>query len=277
MQLRTVEAERGNIMAEDGSLLSTSIPFFDIYFDPLASTDADWNRNVDSLAQSLSSYIGQHTAGRYRQLLQEWRNGRKRFIPLVRNVSYAQKQVLEKLPLFELGQFRGGFIARKKSRRERPFGLLAFRSIGYVRDDRMVGLEGAFNEVLAGEPGQQMMVLVDKSDNIWMPLQDLTQIEPQNGYDIVTTIDINLQDITEGALLRALNAHDADWGTVIVMEVKTGAIKAIANLGRPDEEEEEFFERYNHAIASSTNRGRLSSWHPSWLCWKMAMFRLKIV
>ncbi len=254
IQLRTVEAERGNIMAEDGSLLATSIPFFDIYFDPLAASDEDFHYHVDSLAQSLNQYIGQYTAGKYRELLMQWRAGKKRFIPLVRGISYSQKQMLEELPLFELGQFRGGFIARKKNGREYPFGRLAFRSIGYSRGEYKIGLEGRFDEVLGGVPGQQMMALVDKGNNIWMPLQDLTQIEPQNGYDIVTTLDINLQDIAESALMRGVQAHDADWGAAIVMDVKTGAIKAIANLSK-GKDEDGFFEVYNNAIGSRTEPG----------------------
>lgn len=250
---RTVEGERGNIMATDGSLLATSIPFFDIYFDPLAPSEDDYMYNVDTLAQALADFVQAHTAGKYREILLEWREGKERYIPIVRDISYAQKQRMAQFPLFNLGRYRGGFIAQKKSKRKRPFGLLARRTVGYTRGSYQVGLEGQFNDILDGEPGQQLMIRVDKSDDLWLPLEDLTQIEPQNGYDIKTTIDINLQDITETALMRAMQAHVADWGTAIVMEVKTGAIRAIANLGK--EGEIGYEERYNHAIASDTEPG----------------------
>ena len=160
---------------------------------------------------------------------------------------------MAQFPLFNLGRFRGGFIAEKKSQRDRPFRMLARRTVGYISGERKIGLEGAFNQHLSGEPGQQLMIRVDKSDDIWLPLEDLTQIEPKNGLDVRTTIDINLQDITESALLRAMQAHDADWGSAILMEVKTGAIKAIANIGR--EGDAGFDEIYNYSIASNTEPG----------------------
>lgn len=253
IQPRVIEADRGNIMAQDGALLATSIPFFDIFFDPLAPTNNDFDKNVDTLSKALARYIREFPANEYYNLLQEWRKGTKRFIPIAKNVPYAQKELLENLPLFNLGQNRGGFIAQKRSTRKRPFGLLAFRTIGYSRGDRKVGIEGSFDDILGGKPGQQQMILVDRANDIWMPLQNLTEIEPQNGMDIVTTLDVNIQDISETALMRAMLAHEPDWGTAIVMDVKTGAIKAIANLGREDDKS--YFERYNYAIASSTEPG----------------------
>ena len=250
IRYKEVEAERGNIMAEDGSLLATSIPFFDIYFDPLAPNQNDFENNVDSLAQALSDHIKDHTPGRYKDLLLEWREGKSRYVSIKRGVSYAEKKVFEKFPLFELGQNRGGFIPEKKSERVRPFKHLAQRTIGKIVDDRKIGLEGYFDETLAGTAGQQFMIQV--GNDIWKPLDDLTQIKPDDGDDVLTTIDINLQDITEAALLRAMNLHEPDWGVAIVMEVKTGAIKAIANL---EKFENGWYESWNHAIASATEPG----------------------
>ena len=249
---RNVESERGNIMAEDGSLLATSIPFFDIYFDAVTPNDKDFNHNVDSLAKALSNFVGEFTAPEYRDELIKWREEKKQYVSIVRDISYAQKQRMATFPLFNLGKYKGGFIAEKKSKRKRPFGLLSMRTVGYVRGERKVGLEGKFDEVLGGQPGEQLMVKVDQGDNIWMPVNDITQVEPKNGDDLLTTIDINLQDITETALMRAMLAHEADWGSAIVMETRTGAIKAIANLGKEDEG---YYERYNHSIASATEPG----------------------
>jgi len=256
LDYRPVEAERGNILAEDGSLLATSIPYFDIYMDPNSTgmTEEDFMANLDSLAWCIAHYVDDtFTPGGFRQFLLEQREAGVRYLPIKRQVSYSEKRFIEQFPLFNLGRMRGGFIAQKRSERKRPFGLLAQRTIGYVRDGaKPVGLEGSFDRVLGGNPGQQLMVRVDRGNDIWVPVDDLTEVEPLSGDDIQTTIDINLQDITEEALLRAMNYHDAEWGTAILMEVKTGAVKAIANLGRTSEG---WWETYNHAIGSAIEPG----------------------
>ncbi len=256
---RPVEPERGNIMARDGSLLATSIPFFDIYMDPNSTgmSEADFLQNLDTLSQCIAKYVdNRFTPGGFREFILRKRQEGARYVPIQKKVTYLQKKQIEQFPLFNLGQIRGGFIAQKSSERVRPFGLLALRTVGYVRGDRKIGLEGAFDEVLGGQPGQQFMLKVDPNQDIWIPTEDLLRIEPENGADILTTIDINLQDVTERALMRAVNAHSADWGTAIVMEVKTGAIAAIANLRRIDTEKGPgYYEAYNDAIASAAEPG----------------------
>lgn len=254
---RTLEAERGNILAEDGSLLATSVPIFDLYFDPYAPAEEDYLANVDSLAVALAKYVDQsYTIGGYRKYLRELRDtniNRSRHVLIKKKVSYNQKRFIEQFPLFNLGQYRGGFIAEKRSERKRPFGLLARRTIGYVRPDaEPIGLEGYFDEELGGQPGKVMMISVDRKRDLWKPLEDLTAIEPQIGDDIVTTLNVNIQDITEEALLRGMSRHDAEWGTAIVMDVKTGAIRAMANIGRGAQG---WLEDYNYAIAKSTEPG----------------------
>ncbi|MCB0571649.1 MAG: transpeptidase family protein [Phaeodactylibacter sp.] len=254
LEYRTVEADRGNILADDGSLLATSIPYFNLYFDPLASSDEDFNKNLDTLAQCLATYVlDDYTAGGARKFLEDLRAAGDRHVVLKRKVSFAEKKFIEDFPLFRLGRFKGGFIAEKASERKRPFGLLAQRSIGYVRENaKPVGLEGQYDHILGGEPGQNLMICVDPRADLWMPVDDLTLIEPVSGSDIVTTLDIDIQDITEEALLRAVNYHDAEWGTAVVMEVETGAIKAIANLGRTDEG---WWETYNFAVGAAVEPG----------------------
>ncbi|MCG8328957.1 MAG: transpeptidase family protein [Chitinophagales bacterium] len=254
LEYRTVEADRGNIMASDGSLLATSIPYFDLHFDPTAPSDEDYEENLDTLAQCLATYVFEDlTVGAAWDYLDELRKGKDKHVRIKRKVSYAEKKFIEEFPLFRLGRNQGGFIAEKQSERKRPFGVLAQRTIGYVREGaKPVGLEGYYNEILGGEPGQQLMIKVDPREDLWMPVDDLTQIEPQSGNDLITTIDIDIQDITEEALLRAMNYHDADWGTAIVMEVETGAIRSIANLGRTDEG---WWETYNYAIGTGIEPG----------------------
>lgn len=254
-----IEQERGNILAADGSLLATSVPYFDIYFDPFVASDKDFFANVDSLAYCLATYVDDsYTVGAFREYLLDLRDttlNKSRHVEIKKKVAYAEKKKIEGFPLFNLGQYRGGMIAEKRSERKRPFGLLARRTIGYKRDESVpIGLEGTFDEVLRGEPGKELMVCVDRKRDLWIPTEELMSIEPRNGDDIRTTIDINIQDITESALLNAVKYHDAEWGTAVVMEVATGQIKAIANLGRIDGRNE-WYETYNYAIGRAIEPG----------------------
>lgn len=252
---KEIKADRGNIFAGEGSVLATDIPYYDIYFDAVASTKKDFMENLDSLAYCLSRFVDQsYTEGGFKTQLLQWRADSLRYVPLKKKVAYSLKQQVEQFPLFNLGRNRGGFIAERAADRRRPFGLLAQRTIGYVRENvkNNVGLEGYFNETLEGEPGGQVMVCIDPRNDIWKPVEDLMAIEPKSGDDIQTTIDVNLQDITEQALLDAMLYHRADWGTALLMEVKTGQIKAIANLGKY---QNSYWETYNHAVGSSVEPG----------------------
>ncbi len=254
VERKSVEAERGNIISEDGSLMATSLPFFEIRFDPNSTgmSDEDWNENVDSLAHCLATYVNNaYTVGGMRDFLTEERDRGARNIVIKRNATYIEKEMMQRFPLFNKGQFRGGFIVDSKPKRERPFRQLGFRTIGYVRDGhKPVGLEGYFNDVLAGEDGKKLMFRAP--NNTYLPIEDLTEIEPRRGDDIVTTIDINLQDITHKALMRGVKYHNAKHGTAILMDVKTGAIKAISNIGKADEG---YFEIYNYGVGASTEPG----------------------
>ncbi|TAK42995.1 MAG: peptidoglycan glycosyltransferase, partial [Saprospiraceae bacterium] len=250
-----MEAERGNILTEDGSILATSMPFFDISFDPNSSAidSADWNRSLDSLAYCLATFINpEYTPGGMKDFLLEQKAQGKRYIPILRDASLAERDRIMSFPLFNLGQFKGGLIIQQKYKRERPFRMLANRTIGYVSGDTIsVGLEGYFNDVLQGEEGTQLMYKV--GDGFWIPLENLSKIEPRPGNDIQTTIDVNLQDIAETALAKAMLRHQAEYGTAILMEVKTGAIRAMANLSWTNDGQ--LWETYNHAIGSATEPG----------------------
>lgn len=254
---RPIEPERGNILASDGSLLSTSIPYFDIYMDPNSTgmTPDDFKDNIDSLSQCIATYVDNtYTPGGWKTFIEEQRKTGNRYVLIKRGVSYSERKFIEKFPLFNLGRNRGGFIAEKRSLRKRPFGILAQRTIGYTgrEDAKPVGLEGSFDEVLGGRAGKQVMIQVDRANDIWIPVDDLSLVEPKTGDDIVTTLDVNIQDATQEALLRALNYHDAEWGTAVVMEVETGKIKSIANLGKTDDG---WWETYNYAIGAAIEPG----------------------
>lgn len=248
-----VDAERGNIITEEGSLLATSLPFFEIRFDPNSTgmKQEDFDENVDSLAHCLATFVDEtYTPGGMADFLKEERIRGSRNVLIKRKISYSELKRIRTFPLFNKGQFKGGLIVNRRSERHRPFGMLAHRTIGYVREGaKPVGLEGYFDKFLAGKKGKKLMVRAGKT---WLPINDLTEIEPTVGDDIVTTIDIDLQDITEQALLRGLQHHDAKHGTAIVLEVKTGAIKAIANIGRTDKG---WWETFNHAVGSAVEPG----------------------
>lgn len=253
VKYKTVEAERGNILAEDGSFLATSLPFFEIRFDPnsTAMKEEDFENNIDSLAYCLATYVDNtYTVGGFYQYLVDQRNAGARNVLIKRKATYSQMQAIKKFPLFRKGQYRGGLIIHRLSERKRPFGILAHRTIGYIREGaKPVGLEGSFNKVLAGKEGKKLM---QRAGSAWIPINDLTEIEPVIGDDITTTIDINMQDITEQALIRALQYHQAKNGTAVLMEVKTGAIKAIANIDRT---KDGYWESYNHAVGTAVEPG----------------------
>lgn len=251
-----MEAERGNIITEDGSMLATSMPFFDIHWDPNSkSIDTTFwsSKSFDSLAYYLATYVNPSmTPGAMKEYLWQQKSTGKSYVEILENATMEQKERIASFPLFNRGQFKGGLIVVQKYNRERPFRLLANRTIGYVQGDSVkVGIEGAFNDVLQGEEGTQLMYRV--GGGMWIPLENLAKIEPKPGQDIVTTIDVNLQDITESALQNAMVQYQAESGVAILMEVKTGAIRAIANLGWT--KDGQIWETYNHAIGSATEPG----------------------
>ena len=261
-----VEAERGNILTQDGNLLATSMPYFDIAFDPnsTAMDSVDWNLNIDSLAFCIATFVDpSFTPGGMREFLEEKRqeikehlqrsrDEGKRYLMIKRDATIEEMELISSFPLFNLGQFKGGLIISPKFKRDRPFRLLANRTVGYVQGDSIyVGLEGFFNDDLKGEEGTHLMYKV--GNGVWIPLADLAKIEPKPGQDIVTTLDMNIQSILENALYKAMYKHEAEYGTAVVMEVKTGAIKAIANLDW--KKDGTLWENYNHAIGTIVEPG----------------------
>jgi cell division protein FtsI (penicillin-binding protein 3) len=252
---RSVDADRGNILTEDGSLLATSLPYYTIHMDLVANglSQDTFNRYIDTLAICLAERVNnEFTSGWYKSKLTQARKDSIHYFPIAQNITYQELEEIKKFPIFNKGRNKGGFIPERMSKRQRPFRMLAHRTIGYVRKDaQSIGLEGAFDEVLRGAQGKQWMQKL--SNGHWIPLTDLNKIDPENGHDIVTTIDVNIQDIAGNALLKALKTHDAHHGCAIVMEVKTGAIRAIANIGV--NEKGNYWENYNYAIGESTEPG----------------------
>ncbi len=232
-----IEAVRGNIFAVDGSLLATSLPYYELAIDPHANKNIDDGEFEDSaraLAKGLAFVLHDHSAAEYFQTLLNARAHGSHYEQLARDVSYNELQEIKKLPLFCAGQYKGGLIYSQTNHRERPFRMLAARTIGYIGDSGKVkvGLEGAFDSVLTGTRGKKLMQKI--AGGVWKPLNNENEIEPQQGRDVVSTIDINIQDVAENALMNSLAEHDAKYGCVVLMEVSTGEIRAIANLSRKD-------------------------------------------
>lgn len=249
-----IEAVRGNIFAADGSLLATSLPYYEVGIDINTDylTDKRFNDGVDSLALCFNKMFRDKSKKEYAKILRKARASGDRYVVLKRNVSYNQLQEMKRFPIFRYGRNKGGFIYMQTNRRERPFKMLAARTIGYERDGiKPVGLEGAYDTILDGTSGKRLMQKI--AGGVWMPLRNENEVEPQDGADLVTTIDINIQDVAENALMKQLIRHGAGYGCVVLMEVSTGQIKAIANLTRKDSLN--YVEDYNYAIAAATEPG----------------------
>lgn len=254
-RVREIDAIRGNIFSSDGKLLAVSIPIFNIYID--ASTkifpDSIFNNNIDSLAIGLNKLFPEYGKNEYKTRITKAREENNRYLLVKRNVSYDQLKVLRTLPLFRKSKYGSGLIAEIQSRRELPFNELAKRTIGWDRQGTVqnMGLEAAYNEVLTGVKGKQWVERIGKHD--WRPVYEDFVVEPRNGKDIVSSIDIIIQDVAHDALYRQLAANDAEQGCVVLMEVETGFVHAIVNLQRvaPGKYEE----RYNYAIAQAGDPG----------------------
>jgi cell division protein FtsI (penicillin-binding protein 3) len=256
VRLQPIPALRGNILADDQRLLATSLPFYKIAFDPMAPDDATFKAGIDSLAWYAASFFQDRSSQQYKQLFVNARKQGRRYLPLGdKAVDHSAMQQIITWPIFRKGRLRGGIIFEQETRRFNPFHSLARRTIGYVNNEGrgIVGIELSFDKYLRGKPGQA--VYRRSAGNQWVPFHDGSYIEPQDGMDVYTTLDINIQDVAHHALLKALIENDADFGCVVVMEVATGAIKAMVNLGRIDSAH--YAEDYNYAIGSkgSTDPG----------------------
>ncbi len=246
-----IEAERGNIYSADGKLLATSMPVYDLHFDPLSVEKKLFQEEVEDLAQQLALFPGEKTQREWLNFLHEGRRNRNRYLLLGRKLSYNQLQIIKEYPIFREGRYRGGLVIEQENHRKMPLGKIAERTIGRERENSAVGMEGAFATYLKGKDGKRLKQKISKGN--WKPLNDLNEIEPIDGLDLVSTLDTRMQDIAHHALLEMLEYQEADHGCAVVMEVETGAIKAIANLGRT--ELGTYYEKRNYAVWESTEPG----------------------
>lgn len=250
-----IPANKGNIYSSDGSLLATSIPNYTIRFDAMAPDSKDFHKNIKPLSDSLA-VLFKKPSSFFQLELTAARTNKNRFFLVARDLSYTEYMRIKSFPLFKLGIYKGGIIIDQKTIRKHPIGEIAQRTIGYERitpeglpDGK--GIEWAFRKYLNGKDGKVLKQRIAKGQ--WKPIRDVNEVEPQDGYDVISTIDVYIQDIAHHSLLEQLEKYKADHGCVVVMETKTGQVKAISNLGKVADGV--YSETTNYAIAESHEPG----------------------
>jgi cell division protein FtsI (penicillin-binding protein 3) len=246
----TIYANKGNVYAADGNLLATSMSKFNIFMDLVTVNSTVFEENIVGLSSELSKMLG-NSSRYYQKRLRTAKNKKRRYFLIARNIGYTDYLKIKKFPIFNLGVYKGGFIAKHRTERAHPIGKIAERTIGYDDFRGEAGIEGAFADYMQGENGLRWEQKIAK--NQWKPISDFNEKEPIDGHDIITTIDVNIQDITHHALLRKLEYFEADHGCAVVMEAATGEIKAIANLGRT--KKGKYYEKRNYAVWESHEPG----------------------
>lgn len=234
-----VEAERGDIFSDNGSSMVTSVTLFDIYMDLTVSREKDFKANIDSLSYYLEKYSNKEKSRwqwkaeltKLRKAGLEKNKAGTKYYPIASNLDYLDRHRFENFPLFRLGSLRGGIIVKSKIRRVKPYGEMASRLLGIDRKNAQnVGIEASYDEYLAGKSKEQLMKKIARG--VYVPMEDVEDAQLERGYDLTTTLDVDIQDVVHNELLSAIQYHDADQATAIIMDVETGAIKAMSNLNR---------------------------------------------
>lgn len=252
-----IPANKGNIYSADGSLLATSIPNYNIRFDAVAPKGDSFEKKIKPLSDSLALMLGKPSSY-YQCQLRMARANKNRYMFVARDLSYTEYMRMKSFPLFSLGPNKGGMITEQVTIRKHPIGKIAERTIGYERitpegrpDGK--GIEWSFRKYLNGKDGKVLKQKIAKGQ--WKPIRDQNEVDPQDGYDVISTIDVYIQDIAHHALLKQLQDFKAEHGCVVVMETNTGKIKAISNLGKLNTTDSTYFETTNYAIAEAHEPG----------------------
>ena len=252
VQQRTVQASRGNIYSSDGQLLATSMPVYELRWDASLVNQEHFDKSINKTAIGLQLLLPERSAWEWLTYLKEQQGEQKRYALIAKNLSFSMYRRVRELPLFDGGPFEYGLIAEERYTRLMPLGMMAERTIGYWRPDAKAGLEATFNKVLGGQNGLRWMQHFGKGQ--WKPLEANYEVEPRDGADIETTLDTRIQDIAHRALLQRLEQFQAEHGSVIVMEVATGKIRAMVNLGR-EKGDSTYTELRNYAVWERTEPG----------------------
>ena len=254
LKVRDEKAHRGNVFSSNGSLLATSVPRYNIFFDPVSVDKKIFDAEVAQLADNLSRMLKNKSKQQYISYLKDARAKNRRYVKIANKISVADYKKMQEFPIFREGKNRGGFIAERSYVRELPYGELAARTIGYVREDGdvYVGLEGAYNDYLKGKDGKQLVRRIN--GNFWMPMPSDENRDPVNGDDIYTSINIEIQDVAENALKKCLIENDALQGCVVLMDVKSGFVEVMASLSY-NEKKNKYEEAYNFALRHNVEPG----------------------
>jgi cell division protein FtsI (penicillin-binding protein 3) len=252
-RIAEIPAARGTIYSEDGQMLSTNVPQFDIYVDfrvePLHEKNGKlFRENIDSLSLALADLFKDQSAAQYKDQLTKAFETREPNYELKKKIDYRQYLALAKFPLFKIGRYKSGMIAQERNIRLNPYQNMGYRTIGLAREQNSVGLELSYDTVLKGRNGRQLVRAI--AGGVTVPVQEGEfEIAPETGKDIVSNLDVFIQEVTTNALNKMMVKNQAQWGVAMVMEVKTGKIKAIANLGKITEGV--YKEDLNYAITPS--------------------------
>ena len=251
LALREIPSPRGNIYDLKGNLLATSMPVYTIAIDATQPSDTLFNNNYKKLAKGLAAIFKDESKEQIEKKIYQSRLAKKQYFKLKSGVRYSELQEVKKLPILNKGRFKGGFVYTQQTSRTKPFKYLCGRTIGYINGTYGVGIEKSFDKYLKGENGLQMMQKI--KGGVWKPLSNSEDVEPESGADIYSTIDIRIQDIAQSALLSSLEKYEAESGSVILMDVKTGAIRAMSSLQRTDAEK--YAENFNFAFGAAYEPG----------------------
>ena len=254
--IRTIVPARGQIQARDGSLLATSIPVYDLRWDSKseAINKEHFSEKRDSICLRFAEILG-GTPEKYQSIIDKAIERGSRSAKFASKVPFTDYKELKSIPFVKEGRNKSGFVFERKEVRRKPFGQLAGRTIGIDRESQRVGIELSWNQELGGTEGKQMQKRIN--GGAWLPVTDDFIVQPQEEQDVITTIDMHLQDMASSALKTQLVRHDAEWGVVVLMEVKTGYVRAITNLKRFENAEgiANYYESYNHALGKAIEPG----------------------
>ena len=246
-----VKANRGNILASDGSVLATSVPKYDVYFDPTVANEKLFYSKIGSLSKEISHITGENARAFKKRMIYARKSGVK-FVKVATGLSFSDYKKMKKFPIFKRGMYKGGFIAKYHTVRSYPFGDILKRTIGFSRGEgNRAGIEGAYESYLKGKDGMKKKQKIKAG--VWRPLSDINDVDPVNGKDVVTNIDIDFQDVAHHKLKEQLIKYEADHGSVVIMDVHTGAVKAMVNLGKTSKGD--YKELRNYAVFETFEPG----------------------
>ena len=246
----TLKAARGNLFASDGSILATTVMRYDVFIDFKTIKDTVYSNNISALTDSLGKMFGK-PSNYFRNKFDEQRRKKNQYYGLIRGLDFDEYDRIRKFPIFNKGKNRGGFIVDRNYRRELSTAEIGAGTIGMDNGEYKSGLEGAFSKYLTGTDGTRLEQRVNSTQ--WKPIDFWKVKEPVDGEDVYTTLDLRIQDIAHSALEKQLVKFDAEHGSVVVMEVKTGKVRAMVNLRRT--EPGTYVDAYNYAIKDNIEPG----------------------